>query len=124
MNRFFSFLAAGLCLSLLAACTTGPSRYVTDMQRFQGATEAQLVDTLGPPDSSYEVGGTRYLSYAKTSQRMVQTGPSYGVGMGTGNVMLGQGFGNDARIYTDRCDVFFAIRNHRVIKVGHRGNAC
>lgn len=113
-----------LLIFLLASCASGPSEYVLTMMQYQNATETQLIDALGPPDRVYETGGTKYLTYTKATQRIYQTGPSFGYDAYGRNIGFGQNFGKDAAIQTWRCDVFFAIRNHRVTKVGYRGNVC
>ncbi len=114
----------------LVACRTGPSQYVTDMQVYQGTSEASLIDALGPPDNQYTVEGVKYLTYSKVSQQIYPTN-SGGFGVGTGlyrnggGVFASQDFATrNASIQTYRCDVFFAIRNKRVDKIGHRGEAC
>ena len=98
------------------------------MQSYQGASEAQLIDALGPPDNQYQVDGVKYLTYSKVSQQIYPTGGT-NIGVGGwnhgGGVFVDQGFGGrSASIQTSRCDVFFSIVNKRVNKVGHRGNDC
>jgi hypothetical protein len=110
---------------LLSACATGPS-YVETMMGYQGKTEAELVDALGPPERVYDVNGTRYLSYSRVSQQRYASDPEYGAGVAYGHddLFMSERFGDNATFETWRCDVFFALRNHRVVKIGYRGNAC
>lgn len=124
MKTFFAIVFAAL---FLGACQSGPSQYVLDMQRYQGASEAELIDALGPPVNSYEVDGVKYLTYSQAKQYAYDNDTS-GVGAGAwrggGGMWVNQSFGNSVSVQTYRCDVFFAIHNSRVDKVGHRGNAC
>jgi hypothetical protein len=121
------FLAIGFVLLLAACAGEGHSSYVAGMQKYQSASEKQLVTALGPPDQSYEVDGTKYLTYSKTEQYVDNPDPTYGIGgggvYGGNGVFVNQGFGT-GRVQNWRCDVFFIIRNHKVDNIGHRGNSC
>lgn len=119
------FMPTLLPVLLLSACAGGPSAYLMSMQRFQGASEAALVDSLGPPDNVYEVDGVKYLTYSKTTTQSYPSGPVYGGVYGRNGVWVEQSFGTPgANVSVYRCDVFFALRNRVVQKIGHRGNAC
>lgn len=131
MNKIFALIAS---VFLLSSCASGPSQYWLDMQQYQGASEAQLIDALGPPDNQYTVDNMKYLTYSKISQQSYPTGGggsgiSFGVGSGgyhrnTGT-WVGQEFGDrTTSVQTFRCDVFFAIRAKHVVKIGKRGNSC
>jgi hypothetical protein len=115
-----------LLLSISACAPSGPSQYLLGMMQYQGASEAKLVDDLGPPDKTYEVDSTKYLTYTKATQQIYNPAPNYGYGVEPrSGVLFSQQFGGDvATVQTYRCDVFFAIKNKQVTKVGHRGNAC
>jgi hypothetical protein len=120
-------IPATLCLFLLAACEPpGPSQYLLGMQQYQNQTEEKVIDDLGPPDRNYEIDGVKYLTYTKATQQIFSPQPTFAYGIDPrSGVGVGQSFNNDpATVETFRCDVFFAIKNKRVIKVGHRGNAC
>ena len=115
-----------LSVLLLTACAApGPSQYLLGIEQYQGASEGKLINDLGPPDKTYEVDGIKYLTYTKATQQIYNSGPSYGYGIEPrSGVLFNQGFGDTATVQTYRCDVFFAIKNKQVTKVGHRGNAC
>jgi hypothetical protein len=115
------FLLIGFTLLLTACVSSGPSDYLLGMLQYQGQSEAQLVDNLGPPDRTYEVAGTKYLSYTKASTQVFTDHPDYGLYGRDIGFSHSTDYGN---IQTFRCDVFFAIRNNHVVKIGHRGNAC
>lgn len=116
------------CLTFLAACEPpGPSQYLLGMMQYQNQTEEKVIDDLGPPDKDYEIDGVKYLTYTKATQQIYNPTPDYGYGFDPrSGVAIRNHFGGDdvATVATYRCDVFFAIRNKRVTKVGHRGNAC
>jgi len=120
------FILSTLLCFLLSACVdTGPSRYWLSMQQYQNQSEETLIHALGPPDSSYELDGTRYLTYTKATQQVYSSSGFYGgAGFYNGGFGMEHGFGDDATVQTWRCDVIFAVRNHRVINIGQRGNAC
>jgi hypothetical protein len=124
------FILPLIVLGTLAGCASGPSEHMLKMQSYQDASEAKLIDELGPPDRQYDVDGTRYLSYTKSTAYTYRSGnPSFGIGGGTyergGGVFSGVTFGDDHdAVDVRRCDTFFAIKNKRVSKVGFRGNAC
>jgi hypothetical protein len=125
MKRFTAIVLTALSL---IACQSGQSKYWQDMQRFQGATEAALIDALGPPDNQYTVEGVKYLSYSKTSQYTYNNdAPNFGVGTGVyrhgGGIWMDHDFGNSStQVY--RCDVTFRIRKGIVDNIGRRGNDC
>src|SRR5690606_23757535 len=85
MKRVFALLVMALPL---AACRSGQGSYWQSMQQYQGASEAQLIDALGPPDNHYTVEGVKYLTYSKVRQ---YERDSSGIGIGTGTYGHGGG---------------------------------
>ncbi len=53
-----------LVLFVLSSCYS-PRFYRSDDDSFIGMEEEELVTTIGPPDSAYEMGKERYLIYYK-----------------------------------------------------------
>ncbi len=75
MRRRKNYLV--IAMLALTACVTG-QRYEEALEAWVGASELELVEGWGPPDSVYEVEGRKYLTY-RSEQAIVYPGlPRYG----------------------------------------------
>lgn len=71
------YLIAAAVLTLLAGCAT-TKKYEENLQGWLGKPEQELVRAWGAPNSFYETGGIKFLTYAKTRQGFIPgAAPSY-----------------------------------------------
>ena len=66
------------CAALALAACGSTAKYEENLNSFVGSTERVLVDRWGPPDSVYEAGGTKHLTYdRRRSSYIPGVPPSY-----------------------------------------------
>ena len=92
---------------VLAGCVLA-ANYQAKLQTWVGKSEIELVESIGPPDSWYEVAGSKFISYNR--QRGVTyirtVGPMSAVGI------------------PSWCKTTFQIRDSLVSSWQVQGNAC
>ena len=112
---------------LLGACETEPPLEVR-LQPLVGKTEAELVQALGVPTSTYEVGGDRFMQYADQTSTVYPGDPFWG-----GRYRrFGGPIYSPPLVVTRTCSITFALtgqgggqrRDHRVASFTARGNGC
>ena len=104
---------------LLAACATEPPLEVR-LQPLVGKTEAELVQTLGVPTATYEVGGDRFLQY-EDQTRTIYPGDPFWDGRYR---RFGGPIYSPPLVVTRVCAITFGLRDHRVASFTFRGNGC
>lgn len=122
-------LGAGLALAF--ALTTGVTGcattdgYAAVLQTYMGASERELIANVGPPQSVYEAGGTKYLTYSSAWQGQYGgTAPSYRTTL-IGNTAYSTPVGGTGPVtVTWACDTTFVIENQVVVNYSFKGNNC
>ena len=108
---------------LLGACATEPPLEVR-LQPLIGKTEAELVQTLGVPSATYEVGGDRFLQYEDQTSTIYPGDPYWG-----GRYRrFGGPIYSPPLVITRTCAITFALAGprgaQRVASFTFRGNGC
>lgn len=116
-------LAAALIAGLAACATT--EGYEKVLNSYVGSPETSLLAGWGPPDSVYQSGEDKYLTYRKSSSGYVpgtpptyQTHCSYGV---CTTVPIG---GSPGYSYRNDCKTTFVVAGGKITKWRWEGNAC
>lgn len=119
--RYPMVLAAAL---LLCACAT-TENYENILKGFVGKSEDQLVQAWGPPDTVYETGGKKYLTYVRSHTGYVPgTPPTYQTRI-IGNRAYTTGYGGSAGyFYQLHCKTTFTLSGGTVTAWRHEGNDC
>jgi hypothetical protein len=121
MKKRFLLLAI---VGFIGGCATS-GKYETVLDTWIGSGEVELVKAWGPPQSVYEAGGSKFLTYS-TRRNMQVPGvmPSYTTTT-IGNVphtTYNPGFpGYDLHL---SCDTSFEISQGRVVNWRWQGNDC
>ncbi len=119
----FAFLSATLFFT--AGCFPTTEGYQILVDSWTGASEQQLVASLGVPSSAYTAGSTKFLSY-RTSRNVYipGTAPSYTTNV-IGNTAYTNSYGGtSAQNITMHCETTFAIEKGRVAGASFKGNDC
>lgn len=121
MKRLLFIVATVL---LLAGCAT-EAKYGELLDTWMGATESQLVSQWGVPNSVYESGGVKYLTYRNSSTGYVPgTAPSYQTNI-VGNTIYTNRIGGTPGFVVNRwCDTTFTVRDGRIVHWSWNGNGC
>jgi hypothetical protein len=104
---------------LLAACAVGPT-LEQRLATYVGRSEGDLVAELGVPLRSYDTDGRRFLQFERVSTIALQPEPYSGFGYGRYRPWM-----MPAPAYAQvRCDLTFALRDHRVESFTMNGQGC
>lgn len=118
------YLIIAVMLMLLGGCAT-TAKFETLLNSWVGSTEDQLVRRWGPPSSTYETGGTKYLTYVQSSSGYVPgVAPSYQTQVIGNTAYTRPTGGMPGYGYTDRCTVNFAVQNGQIVSWRYEGNMC
>jgi hypothetical protein len=115
MRRVTLLALAGLG----AGCTNQVAARQAYLSRLIGQPEAALVQQMGVPTRSYEVGGAKYLAYSENRVDILPAFPSYNPFF-TG--WYGGGF--PPQVVNLQCETTFAVTGGTVTSFTLRGNAC
>ena len=115
MRRAIALVLAGL----VAGCVDQLAAREAYLSRFVGQSEAALVQQMGVPTRSYEVGGAKYLAYNEHRIDLIPTFPSYSPFF-TG--WYGGGF--PPQVVELHCETTFEVADGTVKTFTLRGNAC
>ena len=87
--------------------------------------ENELLSSWGPPDSTYESGGTKYLTYVDDSTvALPGTAPSYWSTV-VGNTMYSNPVGGTPPLVINKhCKTTFTVQNGTIVDWRWEGNAC
>ncbi len=117
-------LIAAAVLTLLAGCAT-TEKYEENLQGWVGKPELELVRVWGAPNSVYETGGVKFLTYAKTRQGYIPgAAPSYQTQVVRNTVFSTPVGGYPGRSVTRQCDTTFEVSAGVVSSYRFEGNAC
>lgn len=58
-------LLCGLSLILLSSCVSDPKKHARTLDSWMGAPEPRLVASWGVPDSTYQSGEKKFLTYMR-----------------------------------------------------------
>lgn len=114
-----------LAILLLSACASGSDRNAR-LDRWIGASEKELVSSLGIPDKTYQLDrSTRMLSYVEIRNR--EYGSSFNTCLGGYGGRFG--YSNCIGAYppareTTACETTFMLVQGRVSKWGLKGSGC
>lgn len=113
-----------LAVVLLASCAT-VEKYEAKLQTWVGSAEERLIASWGPPDSFYESGGTRYLTYAK-SRTVVTAGtaPTTNAYVVGSQVFTSTTPGSPGSVRQRSCKTTFIVKNSVITDWQHKGNDC
>jgi hypothetical protein len=121
---------AGLCFLVLAGCATPvDNAYIARMNGLVGQSERDLISAWGVPDKTYQLdNGTRVLTYARGSTRLIGSGFSTSACAGGAWPSLGYnsclgGF-PEMQSVTYYCDYSFNVSRGRVQGWFQNGNDC
>lgn len=119
--RLVSIVVAGL---VLTGCAS-EEQFRKNVDLWKGKPELVLIQKMGPPDSSYEVGGTKFLKYTKSESGYVAgTAPTYTTTV-VGGLAVTQPIGGSSGYgYTNSCSVVYQVTKGVVSGYTYEGNAC
>ena len=110
---------------LVASCATR-AKFAKNVQRYVGASEAQLIAREGTPHGVYDSGSSRFLNYKKSWSGTTEgTAPSYYTTYDfMGNATTTSSGGEAPQSWTRTCAVTFEVVAGRIVNVTFRGNGC
>lgn len=112
---FFSFI-------LIAGCAT-EAKFQAILNTTMGLSEKQLVDKLGIPHRTYQLGATKYLTYEYSSSYYVPQNQSTYIN-GYGNYATANTYSYGGYTVNSRCNVTFTIERGVVVNWRYEGNGC
>jgi hypothetical protein len=102
-NSFFKYsLPFVFSVFLLGCAIPSAEKYDAILKTFVGKPESFVIERFGAPSKTYKSGGNNYLTYSKSSYRLIDT---------------------DLGI-TFNCDTTFVINSDIVQKYSFTGNGC
>ena len=104
---------------LMVGCVNQLAARQAYLGQFVGQPESTVVQQMGVPARSYEVGGAKYLAYDEHRIDLVPAFPSYSPFF-TG--WYGGGF--PPQVVDRRCETTFEVAGGTVQSFTLRGNAC
>ncbi len=123
-GRFLSVSVVIVLVTLLAACAT-ERRYEEQLDAWIGASERELVESWGPPDSVYELEDTRYLTYVVDRIVVLPgTGPRYYGGIDDDRYYAFPLGGFDPRVINQFCKTSFSLVDGAIVGWRWDGNDC
>ncbi len=122
VNLRIAFLVAATLL--LSACAT-EAKYGKKLDTWVGSNEIDLVRAWGPPQQSYESGGSKFLTYSNSRQAFIPGTPA----TATTNIYGNTAFTNinpgmAAQSFDLSCATTFEVQNLKIVKWTWRGNDC
>ena len=113
-----------MAILLLSACATA-EKYEAILKSWVGNSESSLINSWGPPDSVYENGGQKYLTYFKSRSGYVPgTSPTYQTQL-IGNTAYTTSYGGSPGFaYNQNCKTTFTVSRGKIIQWRYEGNAC
>ena len=123
-ERLLGYLLWPVLIGALASCAT-EANYEKILDSWTGSSENELLNSWGPPDSVYESGGTKYLTYARGNTVVLPgTAPSYQSTV-VGNTMYTNPVGGTPPLVMNRhCKTTFTIQSGIIVSWRWEGNAC
>jgi hypothetical protein len=126
MNKFkkvarYAFLIFSI---QLAGCAT-TANYEKKLNSWVGFSELELVRSWGPPDASYEIGVSKYITWSKSGSIYIpQTNPTMYSTI-IGNQIFTNAYGGSAaQNISLQCKTTFEIKNNYVVSWRWEGNSC
>ena len=118
------WLVFGLVSVILGGCATGPT-YEERLQEWVGVKESVLIKGWGPPDSTYELDGDRYVRYNK-QQIWTQPGRKGSVEEYTYNNTTYKYVdeGTPSMTFHNWCKTTFKVRGGTIVSWEFEGNHC
>lgn len=115
MRRNTLLLLAGL----LAGCVNQLAVRQAQLSQLIGQPEAALIQQIGVPDKTYEVGGLKYLAYVEQRVDIMPGYPSY-----TPYFSGWYGGGFPPQVINLVCETTFQVSEGKVKSFTLRGNGC
>lgn len=114
-----------LCLLLpLAGCATS-EKYEAILDSWIGGTEKQLIRSWGAPDSVYESGDEKYLSYHDSKSGYVPgIAPTYQTQVIGNTAYTTKSGGTQGYFYNNHCQTTFTISGGVIKHWRYEGNSC
>jgi hypothetical protein len=112
-----------LPLLALAGCTVGPSLH-DRMAAYIGASEQQLVQSLGVPDKQITTNGITYLAYDRRSEEV--EGDEFAAPYGPWPWGYGPFYAPvfPQTVYVWSCETTFQLKDGHVVTFTLQGNDC
>jgi hypothetical protein len=108
----------------LSACAT-TEKYEKILGSWVGASEDSLIAKWGPPDSSYQSGETKYLTYARSNSAYIPgTAPTYQTTCSLGicnTIAVG---GSPGFTVNSNCKTTFTLSGGKITNWRYQGNDC
>jgi hypothetical protein len=118
------FFAVEIAIALLSGCAT-TANYEKSLNDYVGKPELELIQTWGPPASTYEYSGIRYLTYVRSGNMYLPgAAPTYQTTL-IGNTAYTNAYGGTPAMNVAlSCKTTFEIRNQRIVTWRWEGNNC
>lgn len=125
MRKILTVIAAAI-LCLASGCATS-GNYHKRLNNWVGHQEKELLNSWGPPSSSYESEGSKYLSYIRGSNIHIPgTAPSYHTTYFKNNAYTTQYGGAPGYNMNLWCNTVFVINENtgKIVNWRTEGNNC
>lgn len=122
MKTALAFVVAAILF--FPGCAT-TANYEATLQTWVGASEDALIQSWGPPTSSYTSASATYLTWDRSSQGYYPgTAPTYQTTY-VGNTAYTNSYGGSPGfVYSASCATTFTVVDHRITNWRWQGNAC
>jgi hypothetical protein len=108
----------------MAGCATTDA-YERILQSWVGKTELELVRSWGPPQRTYETGGSKFIVFSSSRAVYVAgTPPAYSTTIVGGTAYTNRIGGTPGQVIGMRCQTTFELREDHVIAWQWHGNDC
>ncbi len=125
--KFSRIASVPALVFVLAACASTPTtaKYEALLETLKGRSEKDLIDVWGPPDSTYELGAEKYLTYEQTGSVYVSASdPAFSEGLAGGRSHT-RGISSMRGYYMDTsCKTTFILTGGAIKEWRHEGNSC
>lgn len=121
-----ALLVSLIVIALLAGCSRATTRkYEALLNTWVGQSDAALLGSWGPPDSVYDNGGVKYLTYFKSSSGYIPgVAPSYQTTIIGNTAYTNAVGGSPGYAYTTKCKTTFMVSDGLIQRWRYEGNAC
>ena len=122
---FFALAVLGGCATPTPTPTPTTANYEKIIDSWLGASEIDLIRSWGPPQRSYEAGGTKFIAYIDSRNVQIDgIAPSYQTSI-IGNTAYTEPVGGTSSLNLSfSCETTFEISNGRIVGWRYQGNNC
>ena len=123
---FGKLLTVFLIMLFLSGCFATTKKYEAVLRSWVSSSEDELISSWGVPDSFYEAGGKRYLTYSNSRSGYVPgTPPTMYTTSVYGNTGYTTAYGGTSGFsYNNHCKTTFTVVDGKITSWTWKGNSC